>query len=151
MVSELAPVVLYLRHLVRPCDVLIIEEPEAHLHPAMQAIFARELAWLVRAGVRIVMTTHSEWFLEQIGNLVRLSALPEDRRHGLDGVDCALRPEEVGAWLFRPPRRSAGSVVDEVTLDAETGLYPTDYDDVSETLYNQSAAIFNRVQESGER
>lgn len=32
-------------------------------------------------------------------------------------------------------------------IDAETGLYPTDYDDVSETLYNQSAEIFNRAQE----
>ena len=30
MVSELAPVVLYLRHLVEPGDVLIIEEPESH-------------------------------------------------------------------------------------------------------------------------
>ena len=37
MVSELAPVVLYLRYLVRPGDLLIIEEPESHLHPAMQA------------------------------------------------------------------------------------------------------------------
>ena len=33
MVSELAPVVLYLRHVVQPGDVLIIEEPESHLHP----------------------------------------------------------------------------------------------------------------------
>ena len=36
MVSELAPVVLYLRHVVQPGDLLIIEEPESHLHPAMQ-------------------------------------------------------------------------------------------------------------------
>ena len=32
MVSELAPVVLYLRHVVRRGDLLIIEEPESHLH-----------------------------------------------------------------------------------------------------------------------
>ena len=44
MVSELAPVVLYLRHVVRSKNVLIIEEPESHLHPYMQAAFARELA-----------------------------------------------------------------------------------------------------------
>ena len=145
MVSELAPVVLYLRHLVQRGDVLIIEEPESHLHPAMQAAFARELARLVRTGVRIVITTHSEWFLEQIGNLVRLSSLPENGREGITGADVALSPEEVGAWLFKPGRK--GSVVEKVELDPETGLFPTDYDEVSQSLYNEGANIFNRLQE----
>ena len=148
MVSELAPVVLYLRHIVRPGDVLIIEEPEAHLHPAMQAAFARELARLVRAGVRIVMTTHSEWFLEQIGNLVRLSGLPKKRRRALESADYALDPGKVGAWLFKPSNHPKGSVVEEVSLDPETGLYPTGYDAVSEALYNEGADIYNRIQES---
>ena len=151
MVSELAPVVLYLRHLVRPGDVLIIEEPEAHLHPAMQAAFARELARLVHAGVRIVMTTHSEWFLEQIGNLVRLSGLPKSEQRNLNGTVYALKPEEVGAWLFKPCNRPKGSVVEEVTLDPETGLYPTGYDAVSEALYNEGADIYNRIQEGKQK
>ncbi len=145
MVSELAPVVLYLRHLVQRGSVLIIEEPESHLHPAMQAAFARELARLVRAGVRIVITTHSEWFLEQIGNLVRLFSLPENQRAGITGADVALSPEEVGAWLFKPGPE--GSVVEEVEVDPETGLFPTDYDEVSQSLYNEGADIFNRLQE----
>ena len=149
MVSELAPVVLYLRHIIGLGDVLIIEEPEAHLHPAMQAAFARELVRLVHAGVRIVMTTHSEWFLEQIGNLVRLSDLPPKKRRGLDAADCALNPDEVGAWLFKPSSRAKGSVVEEIVLDPETGLYPAGYDVVSEALYNESAVIHNRIQESG--
>ena len=148
MVSELSPVVLYLRHIIHPGDVLIIEEPEAHLHPAMQAAFARELARLVHKGVRIIFTTHSEWFLEQIGNLVRLSALPSTNRKGLEAADCALKPEEVGAWLFKAGNRPKGSVVEEIALDPETGLYPVGYDVVSETLYNQGAAIYNRIQES---
>ena len=150
MVSELAPVVLYLRHLVRPGDVLIIEEPESHLHPAMQAAFARELARLVGAGIRVVMTTHSEWFLEQIGNLVRLSALSEKKRSGIEGADVALRPDDVGAWLFKPGANRMGSVVEEVVLDPDTGLYSADYAAVSEALYNDSAAIFNRQQDGGD-
>ena len=150
MVSELVPVVLFLRHIVRPGDVLIIEEPESHLHPAKQAEFARELARLIRSGVRIVMTTHSEWFLEKIGNLVRLSGLPKEKRAGIEDEECSLDPHEVGAWLFKRSKRPKGSVVEEVKLDPETGLFPTDYGEVSETLYNEGAQIFNRLQEGGE-
>ncbi len=149
MVSELAPVALYLRHVVRSDDLLIIEEPESHLHPAMQAAFTRELARAVRAGVRILMTTHSEWFLEQIGNLVNLSELPGNKRKGFVKEDFSLSPDAVGVWLFKTAKRPKGSRVQEVTLDSETGLYPSGFEEVSETLYNQSAAIFNRLQEGG--
>lgn len=151
MVSELAPVVLYLRHVVRSGDLLIIEEPESHLHPAMQAAFARELARAVRAGVRILITTHSEWFLEQIGNLASLSALPGNQRKGLVKEDFSLSPDAIGVWLFKATKRPKGSTVKEVTLDNETGLYRTAFEEVSETLYNESAEIYNRKQEGGGR
>ena len=70
MVSELAPLVLFLRSGVKPGDTLIIEEPEAHLHPGAQADMAVILARLVRAGVKVIITTHSDWLLEEIGNLI---------------------------------------------------------------------------------
>ena len=148
MVSELAPVVLYLRHVVQPGETLIIEEPESHLHPAMQVEFTRQIAALIHAGVRVIVTTHSEWVLEELGNIVRCSELPEARRKKIPQGDFALRPDQVGAWLFKPKLRPKGSVVKEIKLDAETGLYPTDYDDVSLALYNDSVDIFNRLQDS---
>ena len=146
MISELAPVALYLRHVLAEGDVLIIEEPEAHLHPAMQTMLARELARLVRANVRIVLTTHSEWLLEQIANLVTLSELPPESRAGISGADVALSPDDVGAWFFKPYKRPRGSIVEEAKLNPQTGTFQTDYDDVSLSLYNDGAAIFNRRQ-----
>ena len=149
MVSELAPVVLYLRYLVQPGDVLIIEEPESHLHPAMQAVFARELARLACSGIRVVVTTHSEWLLDQFANLVRLSGLPEDKRKEFPGADEALRPEQFGAWLFKPKQRPKGSVVEEIRVDPDAGGLLTDYNDIAEQLYNEWAEIGNRITESG--
>ena len=148
MVSELAPVVLYLRHVVGPDSVLIIEEPESHLHPAMQVEFTRQLAMIVRSGIRLIVTTHSEWVLEELANTVQRSALPAARRKKIASADVALRPDDVGVWLFKQERRPNGSVVEEVKLDEEIGLYPTDYDAVSEALYNENAKIFNRIHDS---
>ena len=147
MVSELAPIVLYLRHVVKPGEVLIIEEPESHLHPGMQVEFIRLLAAAVRYGVRVMLTTHSEWVLEELANLVRLSDLPESQRAGVGGTDVALTPDEVGVWLFRHDDASGGSEVKEIRLDVDSGGFPTEYDDVAIGTYNKWARIGNLIEE----
>ena len=147
MVSELAPVVLYMRYVVRPGDILIIEEPEAHLHPAMQVEFARQLAAAVRTGVRVMITTHSEWVLEELANLVHLSELPESQRPGIGGAEYALTPEQLGIWLFGHDSDIAGSVVDEIRFSAEDGGFVSDYEDVAISTHNDWARIVNRLSE----
>ncbi len=146
MVLELTPVVLYLRYIVKPGNVLIVEEPESHLHPAMQVEFTRQLAALVKKGIRVIITTHSEWVLEEIANVVGRSKLPKLNQKTDDIAKTALNPNQVGVWLFNQKKRPKGSVVEEIRLDHETGLYPTDYDVVSEELYNENVDIFNRTQ-----
>ena len=140
MVSELAPVVLYLRHLAAPGSLLIIEEPESSLHPAMQVELVRRLAAVVRAGVRVILTTHSEWVLEALANVVRSSKLPETRRTTITSEEFALRPEQVGAWLFQTDGESEGSRVTEIHLD-DSGLYPSGFDGVATALHNEWAEI----------
>ena len=151
MVSELATVVLYLRHVVNPGDTLIIEEPESHLHPAMQVEFIRQLAAVTLAGVRVILTTHSEWVLDELSNLTLLSQLDESRREGIPGADFAIDPKSVGVWLFRPKKRPKGSAVEEVPFgDGYDGYvgYSESYSDISLDSYNSHAEIFNRIQEA---
>ena len=137
MVSELAPLVLYLRGLVQPGDVLIIEEPEAHLHPGAQADIAVILARLVRAGVRVIITTHSDWMLQEIGNLV-LEGLLEDET---DEPASWLLPEEIGVWHFQKDQP-----VKEIPFKSREGLSPEDYEDVAEGLYNRSVNLQQRFE-----
>ncbi len=145
MVSEIAPVVMFLRHLVNPGTMLVIEEPESHMHPAMQVEFTRQIATLVRAGVRVIVTTHSEWVLEELANIVRRSELPKSRRKEMRHGEFALRPDQVGAWLFKPKRRPKGSVVEEIRFDPDAGGLESDFNEVGRQLYNDWATIGNRI------
>ena len=139
MVSELAPVVLYLRHVVAPGDLLIIDEPESHLHPAIQVAFTRQIAEIVRTGVRVIVTTHSEWVLEELGNLVGRGRLADGGAANKDVV--SLGAGDVGVWLFEPAAEGGGSTVKEIAMDADTGLYPSGFAAVAAALHNDWAKI----------
>lgn len=148
MVSELAPVVLFLRGVVQSGDMLAIEEPEAHLHPAAQTKMAATVARLVRAGVRVVVTTHSDWFLQEIGNLIREGNLEEQGEPAAErDLPSSLRPNDVGVWLFRKDNGKMGSTVHKIEFDRSEGVEPEEYEDVAEALYNRSANLQNRLGE----
>ena len=145
MISELAPLVFFLRGIVEPGDLLIIEEPEAHLHPGAQTKIAQTLARLVRAGVRVIITTHSDWLLQQIGNLVREGELRKQGEPTNESEDW-LEKEEVGAWWFHKDKP-----VTELRFNLIEGIEPEDYLDIAEDLYNQSAGLQNRIEQTKER
>ncbi|MDE0684800.1 MAG: AAA family ATPase [Candidatus Poribacteria bacterium] len=145
MVSELAPLVLFIRGLIRPGDTLIIEEPEAHLHPGAQTEIAATLARLVRAGVRVVVTTHSDWLLKEIGNLIREGVLKKkgELRKKSEGPESWLLPDEVGAWHFHKEKP-----VEPLHFTNLDGIDPPDYEELALNLYNRSAGLHNQLEET---
>ena len=62
----------YLRHVASPGDILIIDEPELNLHPANQRRLARLFARLVNAGIKIFITTHSDYIVKEFNTLIML-------------------------------------------------------------------------------
>ncbi len=144
LMTQMIPLVLYLRHYATPGATIIIEEPEVHMHPAMQVRFMSAIARIVRAGVRVLMTTHSEWILSALANIVRASELPDRKRKGL-ASSVALEPASVGAWRFEPG--DVGSKTSEIVLDSESGMYDAGFPDISRALYDEWATIDSRLQE----
>lgn len=148
MVSELAPVVLYLRHRLRKGDLLVVEEPEAHLHPGTQVTLASSLVRLVNNGLRIVLTTHSEFFLQQINNTITASAAraPDDTE---SSTEARLRPSAVSAYLFSPT--SSGTAVIALSVDPEEGISDSSFSEVSERLYHDAVALDRSIERGQER
>lgn len=60
-------------------DILLIENPEVHLHPAGQALMGEFLAEAANAGIQIIIETHSDHILNGIRRAVKAGKIkPED-------------------------------------------------------------------------
>lgn len=142
MISELAPVSLFLEYYVRPGHLFILEEPEAHLHPGAQRDITNILVQLVNAGVHVLITTHSDIILEQLGNYVHAHEIDKKIQ------EQSLGKEKVATYLFGYPEKNGqkNTVVKRIDFDEEIGFLTKDHLDVSSNLYNESIDLFNAGQ-----
>lgn len=69
---------------------LIIDEPESHLDTANQIRLARLLTRLVNSGVKVLITTHSDYIIREVNNLILLNSFKDDEEL-LDELDFDYR------------------------------------------------------------
>lgn len=74
----------YVKYLAKYGDVLIIDEPESHLTLHNQRIMAKLIASLVNLGIKVFITTHSDFLIKELNNLILLN-------NEFDGKDLWLR------------------------------------------------------------
>ena len=99
----LSDLYFFLRFAASQGQLLIIDEPESHLDTANQVQFARLLARFVGAGLRVVITTHSDYIMKELNNLIMLSRdfskkSKVAKKLGYRPED-ELRPESVRAYV----------------------------------------------------
>lgn len=74
----LSDLYFYLRHKAKPNELLIIDEPESHLDTKNQIMLARMLSHFIRSGIKVLITTHSDYVLKEINNLVMLNSFDDN-------------------------------------------------------------------------
>lgn len=136
MVKELAPLVLYLRYLAEPGDLLVIDEPEMNLHPEAQVKMIELLALLVQAGLHVLITTHSPYMVDHLANLMQ-AARHDDQTSIKDKFllqqSAAFIPQEqVAVYLFE--QGTARNILDEAG-HIDWGTFSNISDYVSQLLF----------------
>lgn len=63
----------YLKHIAKKGDLLIIDEPESHLTLKNQRLMAKLIVSLINNGIKVFITTHSDFLLKELNNLILLS------------------------------------------------------------------------------
>ena len=140
MISEIAPIVITLRYLVNSNDLLIIEEPEAHLHPSAQIALVQCLVKLVNCGVKVFITTHSDWILRAVHNLVLRGAKSKVESENGTMDQAGIAKENIGVWEFLSSKTGLGTVAREIEV-GQDGLEPTDFLEIDTELYNDEVLI----------
>ena len=142
MVSELAPLVLFLKYLVNPGDLLVLEEPESHLHPAAQRELARGIVRLVNAGVKVLVTTHSDTFVSQLNNLLRISYASKRwlREKGFAPEEC-LNPDDLSVYMFDWRDGRDGTEAKKVAISPDFGIDDEWFDEVVKALYDETVLV----------
>ena len=63
----------------RSGDVLIIENPEIHLHPSGQSEFMLFLSFLAEKGVQIIVETHSDHIYNAVRKYIHTDVIEKDK------------------------------------------------------------------------
>jgi predicted ATP-dependent endonuclease of OLD family len=79
-VRSLVDLFIYLKHVAKKGDLLMIDEPELNLHPENQRKLMQLFAQLINAGIKIYVTTHSDYIVKELNNIILMQSKPEDKQ-----------------------------------------------------------------------
>jgi AAA15 family ATPase/GTPase len=79
IVAEISPLLLLFKLDIN-FKTLIIEEPEAHLHPELQQKMARLIINIVNRGVPVWVATHGDTMIQHVNNMIKLKENTKSRQ-----------------------------------------------------------------------
>lgn len=118
--TQILPIIILLWNIARnksACefpDIVIIEQPEVHLHPSLQGDVAKliveaiSLAKSSKSNLQIFVETHSEAFVNRLGKYVRLNSTSKD-----EGIPA----DEVSLLLFE--KKEKGTTISSTSYDKD--------------------------------
>ena len=152
-IKALAELVFYIRHRALKMSKLIVDEPELNLHPDNQLIISRVFAKMVNRGLSLIVSTHSDYIIRELNNLIMLSGLPDGSDEKLSqwgySTDMELHFDRVAAYLFS--YNSRGKVEVKPVLVTETGFKASTIDETISRQNEISQAIYYELRYGKER
>ncbi len=150
-VRSLLDIGFYLKHIAQPGDLLMVDEPELNLHPENQRRVARLFARLINLGIKVFITTHSDYIVKELNTLIMLN---HDKQHLKDIAeregycqDELISSDQVRMYIAEESmvqldgrhRRTRCQTLVPADIDSELGIQARSFDTTIDSI--------NRIQE----
>lgn len=151
-VRSLLDIGFYLRHEAQRGDLLMVDEPELNLHPENQRRLAKLFARLVNLGIKVFITTHSDYIIKELNTLImlnhdkphlkRIAEAEGYRQEELISADKikVYIAEEASIILEGKTKKQKCQTLTSADIDPELGIAARSFDTTIETM--------NRIQEA---
>jgi predicted ATPase len=150
-VRSLLDIGFYLRHIAAPGDLLMVDEPELNLHPENQRRVARLFARLVNIGIKIFITTHSDYIIKELNTLIMLNQTDTRfqklmKREGYSETEL-LNPKKIRVYIAEEEnikqdgaqRKTKCQTLVSAEIDSKLGIEARSFDKTIEDM--------NRIQD----
>ena len=123
IVKTMSSLVVYLKHQAQKDDLIIIDEPEINLYPANQIALTRVMARLANMGLRLMVSTHSDYIIRELNNLIMMSnkenqtvsRLREDKEYMENEY---INPEDIAVNYFDyKTKASKRATITQISVD----------------------------------
>jgi hypothetical protein len=151
-VRSLLDMGFYLRHEAQLGDLLMVDEPELNLHPENQRRIARLFSRLVNLGIKVFITTHSDYIIKELNTLIMLNhdkphlkRIAEEEGYQPTELISAEKikvyiAEEAFIRLEGKTKKTKCHTLIPAEIDQELGISARSFDKTIETM--------NRIQEA---
>jgi energy-coupling factor transporter ATP-binding protein EcfA2 len=113
-VGQILPVLVQTLTANEPDTVLMFEEPESHIHPAVQADLADLFIEALGRQMQVIVETHSEHLLRRVQRRI---------------AEGAIRADDVAIYFCSSPREGGGSNIERLQVDTGGNIsnWPRDF------------------------
>lgn len=111
-------------------NILIVENPEVHLHPKAISNFAEFFAFLAKGGVQVIIETHSEHIINKMRYFVFNKQISKDDiqiyyREKFDKPFDSIRINDKGKYIN----------IDDEIIEFPAGFFDSDLDELLEMMW----------------
>ena len=141
-ISETAALPIFFDNYVHDNCVLIIDEPESHLHPENQIKVTKHIIkGAKQRNSHVIIATHSVFILEQLSLLLKTSQLNEKQMSAVGAKsDFCIAGKNIFPYLF--VKKSDGShTITEMGHSPDAGIDQGEFIRVTESLYKNYVRV----------